>query len=188
MDDGHPVQGSRHCRLGAGHHRHPSLRGPPPNGGLMVAAELPRLRPRQEYIVFLRNTEWNVSAVVGDLAFRVDTVDDTEVLVDSDGAPVLQIGAFGFDLGAPVFEGPTRDGSAPKPVEGGLKALGGRRPLDLPNFAKSLQANLDAQVAHRGQLLREARRRFQLAWSAGCRDARRDPGQERRPDDQRGRI
>ena len=119
--------------------------GPLPNGGLMVAAELPVFVRDKEYIVFLRNTEWNVSAVVGDLAFRVDTVDDTEVLVDSDGAPVLQVGAFGFELGAPVFEGPTRDGSAPKPVEGGLKVLAGRRPLDLPSFAKSLQSNLDAQ-------------------------------------------
>jgi hypothetical protein len=119
--------------------------GPLPNGGLMVAAELPVFVRDKEYIVFLRNTEWNVSAVVGDLAFRLDTVDDTEVLVDSDGAPVLQVGAFGFELGAPLFEGPQRDGSAPKPVEGGLKALGGRRPLDFPSFAKSLQSNLDAQ-------------------------------------------
>ena len=119
--------------------------GPLPNGGLMVAAELPVFVRDKEYIVFLRNTEWNVSAVVGDLAFRVDTVDDTEVLVDSDGAPVLQVGAFGFELGTPVFEGPTRDGSAPKPIDGGLKALAGRRPLDLASFAKSLQSNLDAQ-------------------------------------------
>jgi hypothetical protein len=119
--------------------------GPLPNGGLMVAAELPVFVRDKEYIVFLRNTEWNVSAVVGDLAFRVDTVDDTEVLVDSDGAPVLQVGAFGFELGTPVFEGPTRDGSAPKPIEGGLKTLAGRTPLDLATFAKSLQANLDAQ-------------------------------------------
>lgn len=119
--------------------------GPLPNGGLMVAAELPVFVRDKEYIVFLRNTEWNVSAVVGDLAFRVDTVDNTQVLVDSDGAPVLQVGAFGFELGSPLFEGPQRDGSAPKPAEGGLKALGGRRPLDLPSFAKSLDANLSAQ-------------------------------------------
>jgi hypothetical protein len=118
--------------------------GPLPNGGLMVAAELPVFVRDKEYVVFLRNTEWNVSAVVGDLAFRVDTVDDTEVLVNSDGEPVLQVGAFGFELGSALFEGPQRDGSAPKPIEGSLKTLG-RKPLDFAVFTKSLLSALGAQ-------------------------------------------
>lgn len=119
--------------------------GPLPNGGLMVAAELPVFVRDKEYIVFVRNTTWNVGPVVGDLAFRVDTVDNTEVLVNSDGQPVLQIGADGFELGAAVFEGPQRDGSAPKPIEGSLKALE-PRPLDRDSFIKSLLSNLSAQA------------------------------------------
>lgn len=119
--------------------------GPLPNGGVMVAAELPVFVRDKEYIVFLRNTEWNVGPVVGDLAFRVDTVDDREVLVNSDGQPVLQVGPYGFDLGQAVFEGPQRDGSAPKPIEGSLKALARTPPLDLASFTKSLESNLAAQ-------------------------------------------
>jgi ribosomal protein L17 len=118
--------------------------GPLPNGGLMVAAELPVFVLGKEYIVFLRNTPWNVSPVVGDLAFRIETVNDTEVLVDSDGQPVVEIGAGGFERGAALFEGPERDGAAPKPIDGALRASG-RKPLDRESFMKSLEANLTAQ-------------------------------------------
>ena len=119
--------------------------GPLPNGGLMVAAELPAFVLGKEYIVFLRNTAWNVSLVVGDLAYRVDTVDTTQVVVDSDGQPVLQVSAAGFERGTALFEGPTRDGSAPKPIDGSLKTLT-RAPLGRDAFTKSLLSNLAAQA------------------------------------------
>jgi hypothetical protein len=116
-----------------------------PNGGLMVAAELPVFVLGKEYIVFLRSGEWNVSAVVGDLAYRVETVDDAEVLVDSDGRAVVDIGAGGVEVGAALFDGPQMDGSAPKPLDGGLRLLLDRKPVDRQVFAKSLDANLAAQ-------------------------------------------
>jgi hypothetical protein len=72
-------------------------------------------------------------------------VDNTEVLVDSDGEPILQVSAGGFELGPALFEGPERDGAAPKPLDGGLRALLDRKPLDRESFAKSLESNLAAQ-------------------------------------------
>lgn len=118
--------------------------GPLPNGGFVVASELPVFVRDREYIVFLRNTTWNVSAVVDDLAFRVDTVDSTQVLADSDGQPVLQVGPAGFERGPRLFDDFQRDGSAPKPLDGGLRTLT-RAPLDRDGFIKSLLGNLAAQ-------------------------------------------
>jgi hypothetical protein len=118
--------------------------GPLPNGGFVVASELPVFVRDKEYIVFLRNTVWNVSPVVDDLAFRVDTVDTTEVVADSDGQPVLQVSAAGFERGPALFGDFERDGLAPKPVDGALRTLT-RAPLARDAFIKSLQANLAAQ-------------------------------------------
>ena len=88
--------------------------GPLPSGRLMVAAELPVFVHGKEYIVFLRNGEWNVSPVVGDLALRVEPWGGGEVLVNSDGQAVTRVGAGGVEFGPTLFDGPERDGSAPK--------------------------------------------------------------------------
>ena len=119
--------------------------GPLPNGGLMVVAELPVFVPDREYIVFLRNTAWNVSPVVGDLAFRVEKVDGGEVLVNSDGQPVTQIGAGGFDFGPALFEAFERAGTAPKAITASLPTIDSK-PLDRERFTISLRSALDAQA------------------------------------------
>jgi hypothetical protein len=119
--------------------------GPLPNGALMVAAELPVFVLGKEYIVFLRNTEWNVSPVVGDYALRVDQVDYAEVVVNSDGQPVMQVGPAGFAFGPELFEPFERAGAAPKSITGSLLAVN-ISPLDRASFTTSLRSTLDAQA------------------------------------------
>jgi hypothetical protein len=119
--------------------------GPLPNGALMVAAELPVFVLGKEYIVFLRNTEWNVSPVVGDYALRVDQVDYAEVVVNSDGQPVRQVGPAGFDFGPALFEPFEREGAAPRSITGSLLAAP-IPPLDRASFTTSLRSTLDAQA------------------------------------------
>ena len=119
--------------------------GPLPKGALMVAAELPVFVLGKEYVVFLRNTKWNVSPVVGDFAFRVDTVDGTEVVVNSDGQPVLQVSGRGIEYGPTIFDAFDTDGSAPKAITGSLGAID-YKPLDLARFTTSLRSTLDAQA------------------------------------------
>jgi hypothetical protein len=119
--------------------------GPLPNGNLMVAAELPVFVPDREYVVFLRNTAWNVSPVVGDLAFRVEKLDGGEVLVNSDGQPVTQIGAGGFDFGPALFAAFERAGTAPKAITDNLRTIDSK-PLDRERFTISLRSALDAQA------------------------------------------
>lgn len=118
--------------------------GPLPNGRLMVAAELPVFVLGKEYIVFLRNGAWNVSAVVGDLALRAETWAGTEVLVNSDGQAVTKVGAGGVEVGPALFDGPQRDGSAPKTLVNTLQSFESK-PLDRQGFVESLKSALAAQ-------------------------------------------
>jgi hypothetical protein len=117
--------------------------GPLPSGGMMVAAELPVFVLGKQYIVFLRNTEWNVSAVVGDYALRVDKANDGEVVVNSDGQPVLAVGGRGLELGPALFDGFDRAGTAPKVIAGIRSA--DLKALDRNQFLTGLKSALDAQ-------------------------------------------
>jgi hypothetical protein len=113
----------------------------------MVAAELPVFFLGKEYIVFLRNTAWNVSPVVGDYALRLEKVDDAEVLVNSDGQPVTQLDTRGLEFGPSLFKAIDRDGTAPKVVDGDLRSLAlATKPLDRERFTASLRSTLDAQA------------------------------------------
>jgi hypothetical protein len=115
--------------------------GPLPNGRMMVAAELPVFVKGKQYIVFLRNTAWNVSPVVGDLALRVEMVDDTEVLVNSDGQAVTEISPERVEVGPALFGGPELDGTPPKALGQSLAALK-RKPLDRRHFVEALGMTL----------------------------------------------
>ncbi len=119
--------------------------GPLPNGALMVAAELPVFFVGKEYIVFLRNTAWNVSPVVGDFALRVEKVDDVEVVVNSDGQPVTRLDVRGLEFGPALFQALDRDGTAPKAISDSLRRIASK-PLDRQLFATSLRSTLDAQA------------------------------------------
>jgi hypothetical protein len=115
-----------------------------PNGRRMVAAELPIFVQGQRYLVFLRNTAWNLSPVVGSLALRVDSVGGTEVLVNSDGHPVVEVGPGGPGFGAALFEPIRYTGPAIVQKPGALAALA-MRPLGLRAFLEALQVELDGQ-------------------------------------------
>jgi hypothetical protein len=94
--------------------------------------------------VFLRNTAWNVSPVVGDLAFRVDAAEGAEVLLNSDGQPVTAIGADGIGLGPSLFEGPQQNGARPRSLGAGLGNAERRRPVDRKGFVESLRSTMGA--------------------------------------------
>ncbi|HSI60812.1 MAG TPA: hypothetical protein VLA16_24860 [Ideonella sp.] len=117
--------------------------GPLPNGRAVVAAELPVFVPGKRYVVFLRNTAWNLSPVVGSLALRVETVGGAEALVDSDGRAVTGVGLRGVEMGPALFEGPQYDGSQPKALVKNFAALA-RQPLDRRGLVRALKAGLAA--------------------------------------------
>ena len=117
--------------------------GPLPNGRTVVAAELPVFVQGKRYVVFLRNTQWNLSPVVGDLALRVETLDGTEVLVDSDGRAVTGVGARGVEMGPALFEGPQFDGKPSKALAGAMARLT-RQPLDRAGLLRALNGSAAA--------------------------------------------
>ncbi len=108
-----------------------------PNGKQVVAAELPVFVQGKRYIVFLRNTSWNVSPVVGDLALRVEKLGDAEVLVNSDGIAVTGVGALGPQFGEALFQGPRLDGSPSQSLGKRLNTMA-IAPLDRAGFVQAL--------------------------------------------------
>ena len=63
-------------------------------------SELPQLALDSQYVVFLRNTDWTFSPIVGNLVFRVETIAGREVLVNPDGRAVTGWGEDGPLLSA----------------------------------------------------------------------------------------
>ena len=117
--------------------------GPLPNGRTLVVAELPVFVQGKRYVVFLRNTAWNVSPVVGDLALRVETVDGTEVLVNSNGQALVAVSSEGIALGPTLFTNPDMDGTPSKALPENLPSF--RKPLDRGSFVEALGVTLAAQ-------------------------------------------
>jgi hypothetical protein len=111
--------------------------GPLPNGRAVVAAELPAFVAGKRYVVFLRNTAWNLSPVVGELALRAESFGGREVLVNSDGLAVTGIGKRGVEFGSALFENLPFDGSAPKALKRSLAAMP-HQPLDRNAFVQAM--------------------------------------------------
>ncbi|HEV8580093.1 MAG TPA: hypothetical protein VGX68_13560 [Thermoanaerobaculia bacterium] len=81
------------------------LGGPTPYGTWIRVSELPKLALNSEYVVFLRNTDWTFSPIVGNLAFRREAVAGREVLINPAGYAVTGWGPGGPLLSAnPVSE------------------------------------------------------------------------------------
>jgi len=112
-----------------------------PDGRMVVAAELPAFVKGKHYIVFLRNTKWNLSPVVGDLALRVENVNGVEVLVNSDGQAVSGISSRGVEVGPTLFEGLELDGTPPQARPEKLLDFASQ-PLDRRGFMEALNASL----------------------------------------------
>lgn len=71
------------------------LGGPTPGGKWVGVSELPVLALDSQYVVFLRNTDWTFSPIVGNLVFRIETVAGREVLVHPSGRAVTGWGVDG---------------------------------------------------------------------------------------------
>jgi hypothetical protein len=112
-----------------------------PNGQYIVASHLPVFVEGKRYIMFLRNTAWNMSPIVGDFALRLETVNGKEMLVNTDGKAVVGFASGGIETSAPVFDVPVPDGAAPQANQLGVADLE-REPLDRSGFFKALDTNL----------------------------------------------
>lgn len=132
-----------------------------PSGRLMVAAELPAFVAGKRYLLFLRNTAWNVSPIVGQLALRVEQLGGVEVLVTSDGQAVTGLGASGAVLGAQLFS-PAHARTTPV-ATAQLSALGKAQPMDRASFLAALGRELAAPKATKiaGAFLERPAGRFQ---------------------------
>lgn len=118
-----------------------------PNGRLVVAAELPVFTKGKRYLLFLRNTEWNVSPVVGPWALRVESAGPLgkEALFTSDGQVVLGADERGLSLGPSLYEPAPFDGSAAPPRAAAL-------PAALPDRGALLAALKAAMAAQKLQV------------------------------------
>jgi hypothetical protein len=83
--------------------------GPLPDGRVIVIPELPSFVRGKRYLVFLRNTSWSWSPVIGDLALRFETVAGREVLVDSRGLPCVGMDTAGLRFGDKALFVPTME-------------------------------------------------------------------------------
>jgi len=71
--------------------------GKTPNGKFVTASELPRYVEGASYVLFLFNKDWRFSPVIGDLAFREETIGGRKILVDSEGYGVTGVGKLGVE-------------------------------------------------------------------------------------------
>ena len=131
--------------------------GPLPNGNYVAASELPRYVADGSYVVFLRNTDWRFSPVMGDLVFREEVIADRPVLVDSDGVAVSGVSEVGVErqtgqltepaglhvLGAEGSRevSPAQDGGAIRKCERGTKC-------DLPEAATEADRRAALEATH----------------------------------------
>jgi len=81
-----------------------SFGGPLPDGRRVDEMHTPTFAYGKRYLVFLRNTDWTLSPVVGGMALRVEEVAGKPVLVTAGGATVAGVGEAGLVLGAHIFE------------------------------------------------------------------------------------
>jgi hypothetical protein len=79
--------------------------GPTPRGTWVEISEQPQFALDSEYVVFLRNTDWTYSPIVGNLALRREMVAGRELLIDPEGYVVTGWGDRGPKLSVhPVSE------------------------------------------------------------------------------------
>jgi hypothetical protein len=144
------------------------LGGPTPHGTWVEVSELPRLALDSQYVVFLRNTDWTFSPVVGNLVFRREILDGREVLVDvmgravtgwGDDGPLLSAGSVSEPVGRRL--GRYRSPEQPAQTAGPNSAATDSRPEVRPadgNPPAPAQPRTDGSVLARAPSLDEARR------------------------------
>jgi len=82
------------------------LGGPTPRGTFVSASEIPRLALGARYVVFLRNTDWTYSPVVGDLLLRQEEAGARTLLINSNGQALI-----GWNRSGPSFSAETVSGT-----------------------------------------------------------------------------
>lgn len=111
--------------------------GPTPYDTWIAVSEVPQLALDSEYIVFLRNTDWTFSPIVGDLVFRREMIDGREVLVDPTGHAVT-----GWGDNGPLLSG----GSVSEPVGHQLRGYRGSEASQQPTHSSSAETNPNLEV------------------------------------------
>jgi hypothetical protein len=102
----------------------------------------PRYVLGAQYVLFLRNTDWRFSPVIGDLAFRREVIAGKEVLVNTDGNAVTGVSENGIEITAPQLTEPVglitkgmrqpRNALATPPKEGGTATQCGSNTVGAP--------------------------------------------------------
>ncbi len=92
--------------LGSPHTDSMTLRvfgGPVPGGRYAHASESPRYVAGGRYLLFLFNTDWRFSPVMGSLAFRVENIAGREVLLSPDGQGVTGVSTLAVETQTPML-------------------------------------------------------------------------------------
>src|SRR6188768_1227486 len=105
-----------------------------PDGRRLVVSSVPELVEGESYVLFLRNTSWRTTPIVGDLAFRIVTEEDRQFLVDTHERPIRAFSEHGVHLAPPAFSRPDLNGK-----EGRARLLG----VELPEQALSVSTLVD---------------------------------------------
>ena len=85
-----------------------------PDGRLMVLSHVPRFIAGERYLIFLRNTSWHLSPVVGEYAFRMAYEAGRQLLIGQNEGAVVGAGEKGIRLSEPLFARPNLN-SATRP-------------------------------------------------------------------------
>jgi len=135
-----------------------------PDGSYVEVSELPRYALGARYLLFLRNTDWRYSPVIGDYAYRLERIAGKDTLISTSGRAVTGLTDEGVE---------THTGSITDPV--GLRVKG---------LAASFRDALDpAHGKGTGQC------GGQESGAAGCDESHVDPyAQARAAEEARRRI
>lgn len=118
--------------------------GPLPDGSRLVVAEHTEFLMDKRYLVFLRNTAWNMSPVAGPYALRVETMGGRELLVNGEGQAVVGVGQSGLEFSSPLFPRPGVSGISPS-QEPATSPVAAATALDRAQFIALLKAEVRAQ-------------------------------------------
>lgn len=110
-----------------------------PDGTRLLVSTNPNFQLGGRYVAFLRNTGWTISPIVGKFAFRVESENGQEVLIDQSGSAVVDVTVSGIQASERLYE----------PVD--LSGLPSRRnrtilPAGRAMSVRSLLTSIDAHL------------------------------------------
>ena len=81
--------------------------GPTPDGHWFRASEMPRFALGSRYVFFIRNTDWTFAPIIGELAYRLETIAGRSVLVNGNGQAVTGLSETGIETNTVPLTEPT---------------------------------------------------------------------------------